>query len=123
MSAADHRRSFCLEGGMTGGRFSRDKGNRTERGIVTTLQNAGFAAERVPLSGATRGRFGGDISVPVLGVDKRIEVKSRATGFTQIYRWLEGVDYLVVKSDRREPLCVLRLPEAIRLLTRLEAKQ
>jgi Holliday junction resolvase len=49
---------------MTGGRASRDKGNRTERAIVRLLQERGFAAERVPLSGAARGRFGGDVSVP-----------------------------------------------------------
>ena len=43
-----------------GGRASREKGNRTERAIVRLLQEHGFAAERVPLSGAARGRFGGD---------------------------------------------------------------
>jgi hypothetical protein len=54
---------------MTGGRASRQKGNRLERALVHALQNAGFAAERVPLSGAARGRFGGDVSVPLLGVE------------------------------------------------------
>jgi Holliday junction resolvase len=49
---------------MSGGRASRQKGNRTERAIVHVLQSHGFAAERVPLSGAARGRFGGDVSVP-----------------------------------------------------------
>jgi Holliday junction resolvase len=37
---------------VSGGRASRQKGNRTERAIVRALQDAGFAAERVPLSGA-----------------------------------------------------------------------
>jgi hypothetical protein len=60
-----------------GGRRSRDKGNRLERAIVEALQSHGFAAERVPLSGAARGRFGGDVSVPLFGVDRRIEVKAR----------------------------------------------
>jgi Holliday junction resolvase len=36
------------------GRASRQKGNRTERAIVRLLQEHGFAAERVPLSGAAR---------------------------------------------------------------------
>jgi hypothetical protein len=49
---------------MTGGRASRQKGNRTERAIVRVLQERGLAAERVPLSGSMRGRFGGDISCP-----------------------------------------------------------
>jgi Holliday junction resolvase len=102
------------------GRFSRNKGNRAERGIVEILQNAGFAAERVPLSGAARGRFGGDVSVPVLGVDRRVEVKCRANGFSRLYAWLDGVEFLVLKADRREPIVVARLSEAIRLIKAIE---
>ncbi len=94
---------------MSGGRASRQKGNRTERALVRLLQERGFAAERVPLSGAARGRFGGDVSIPLLGVDRRVEVKCRATGFRELYAWLNGADFLVVKADRLEPLCVLPL--------------
>jgi Holliday junction resolvase len=94
---------------MSGGRASRQKGNRTERAIVRALQDAGFAAERVPLSGAARGRFGGDVSVPLLGVDRRVEVKARGNGFRQLYDWLGDHDFLIVKADRLEPLVVLRL--------------
>jgi hypothetical protein len=54
------------------GRQSRDKGNRLERALVRTLRKSGFAAERVPLSGAMHGRFGGDLSLPLL----------RAAGYT-----------------------------------------
>jgi hypothetical protein len=39
------------------GRRSRDKGARVERAIVHALQAGGFAAERVPLSGAVGGRY------------------------------------------------------------------
>jgi Holliday junction resolvase len=95
------------------GRASRDKGNRAERAIVYALQNAGFAAERVPLSGAARGRFGGDVSVPLLGVDRRVEVKCRGDGFRQLYAWLNGADFLIVRADRSEPLVVLPLKLAI----------
>jgi Holliday junction resolvase len=102
------------------GRKSRDKGNRVERAIVAALQEHGFAAERVPLSGAARGRFGGDVSVPLLGLDRRVEVKCRANGFAEIYRWLDGADFLIVKRDRSEPLVVLRLSEATRLAALLE---
>lgn len=91
------------------GRASRDKGNRAERAIVHALQNAGFAAERVPLSGAARGRFGGDVSVPLLGIDRRVEVKCRGDGFRQLYAWLDGADFLIVRADRSEPLVVLPL--------------
>lgn len=43
-----------------GGRLSRRKGNRTERAIVCLLQDRGVAGERVPLSGAARGRGDAD---------------------------------------------------------------
>jgi hypothetical protein len=98
-----------MKGGLVMGRGSRDKGNRIERGLVAFLQNHGFAAERVPLSGAARGRFGGDVSLPLLGVDRRIEVKGRANGFPRLYAWLDGADLLVLKADRKEPLVVLPL--------------
>lgn len=94
---------------MRGGKASRQKGNRTERSIVRFLQDRGFAAERVPLSGSAGGRYAGDISVPVLNVDRCVEVKCRANGFRELYAWLEGRDILIVKADRREPLVVVPL--------------
>ena len=100
---------------MSGGRASRQKGDRSERIVVRLLQEHGFAAERVPLSGAARGRFGGDISVPLLGVDRRVEVKCRADGFREIYRWLEGVDFVVVRADRSEALVVVPLKFAAKI--------
>lgn len=106
------------------GKKSRDKGNRMERAIVHALQEAGFAGERVPLSGAMHGRFGGDVSVPFLGVDRRIEAKCRADGFKELYGWLaDNVDYLVVKADRKEPLLVLRLREAIEIAKHAEGQR
>ena len=92
-----------------GGRASREKGNRGERAVVRFLQEHGFAAERVPLSGAARGRFGGDVSIPLLGADRRVEVKCRGIGFRQLYDWLEGHDFLIVRADRCEPLVVIPL--------------
>src|SRR6516162_4549896 len=86
-----------------GGRASRQKGNRAERAIVHLLQDRGFAAERVPLSGAARGRFGGDVSVPLLGIDRRVEVKCRGNGFNRLYDWLNGADFLIVRADRASP--------------------
>jgi Holliday junction resolvase len=106
------------------GKKSRDKGNRFEREIVHLLQADGFAAERVPLSGAAGGKFGEDVSVPFLGVDRRIEAKCRADGFKQLYGWLgDGVDYLVVKADRKEPLIVLRLRTAIEIAKHAEGQR
>src|SRR5262245_29645867 len=90
------------------GKKSRDKGSRTERAIVHTLQDSGLAAEKI--SGMYRS--GADISVPVLGIDRDIEVKSRATGFSRLYSWLEDRYALVVKADRQEPLVIIRLRDA-----------
>jgi Holliday junction resolvase len=92
-----------------GGRASRDKGNRAERAIVKFLQDRGFAAERVPLSGSAGGSYLGDVTVPLLNIDRCVEVKCRADGFRELYKWLEARDLLIVRADRREPLVVIPL--------------
>jgi Holliday junction resolvase len=107
---------------MSGGKASRQKGDRTERAIVKVLQGHGFAAERVPLSGSARGRFGGDVSVPLLGVDRRVEVKVRGDGFRKLYDWIEGNDVLIVRSDRNEPLVVVRTKFAAEIAAAAEKK-
>jgi len=101
---------------MTGGRESRDKGLRAERAIVRLLQERGFAAERVPLSGAARGRFGGDVSVPLLGRDLRCEVKCRGGGFRRLYDWLDGADALILRADRRGLLVVIPIELAAEVM-------
>ena len=98
------------------GRHSRNKGAREERFLVRLLQEQGFAAERVPLSGAAGGRFSGDVSVPVLGDDWTIESKVRANGFRELYGWLADNHALVVRADRREPLVVLPLRRTLTVL-------
>ncbi|MEY9674796.1 hypothetical protein [Bradyrhizobium elkanii] len=94
---------------MRGGKKSREKGDRAERAIVRFLQDRGFAAERVPLSGSAGGSYLGDLTVPVVGVDRVVEVKCRANGFRELYRWLIDRDILIVRADRSEPLVVLPL--------------
>jgi Holliday junction resolvase len=103
---------------MTGGRAPRRKGNRLERALVRVLQAHGFAAERVPLSGAVGGRFGGDMVIPMMGRDLCVEVKARRDGFRELYCWLNGRDVLIVKADRHEPLVVLRLSLATQIAMR-----
>ena len=100
---------------MSGGRRSRDKGNRAERALVRFLQDQGFAAERVPLSGAAGGKYVGDLSVPLLGIDRTVEVKVRRTGFRQLYHWLADRDFLIVRADRLQPLVVIPLRLAIEI--------
>jgi hypothetical protein len=78
-------------------RRSRDKGVRTGRVTVRLLQAQGIAAPKIsgmyePVAERT---------MSVLGSDTTIEVKRRATGFAQIYDWLNERD-VIVKADRRE---------------------
>ena len=83
------------------GRQSRDKGSRVERAIVHALKAEGFAAARVPLSGAVGGRFSGDVVMPLMGRDLVVEVKARADGFRELYGWLDQRDVLIVKANAR----------------------
>jgi Holliday junction resolvase len=91
------------------GRRSRDNGARAERSIANALRANGIAAVRVPLSGAAGGRFAGDIALPLLGRDLCAEVKARADGFRELYRWVTDRDALIIKADRLQPLVVVRL--------------
>jgi Holliday junction resolvase len=103
---------------MSGAKHRR-KGNRAERAVVTFLQDRGIAAERVPLSGSTGGKFSGDVSIPLLGRDLCAEVKIRAHGFNQLYSWLNGRDLLIVRQDRAEPLVILSLRLAAEIADRV----
>ena len=69
------------------------------------LQERGFAAEKI--SGMYKP--GSDLSVPLLGIDRNVEIKVRSNGFRELYRWLDGADFLTVKADRLTPLVVLPL--------------
>jgi hypothetical protein len=104
----------------SGGRASREKGSRTERAVARLLQEHGFAAERTPLSGSAGGRFSGDVSLPLLGVDYRVEVKVRGGGFRELYKWLDGADLLMVRADRRELLVVIPFPLAVKIAAAAE---
>ncbi|XIA65148.1 hypothetical protein ACFIOY_01555 [Bradyrhizobium sp. TZ2] len=106
----------------TGGRRSRDEGNRAERAIVKFLQDSGFAAERVPLSGAAGGSYRGDLTVPILNVDRVVEVKVRANGFRELYGWLEDRDLLIVRADRQQPLVIIPLKLAAEIAVNAEAE-
>jgi Holliday junction resolvase len=108
---------------MSGGRSPRRKGDRAERAIVKLLQDRGFAAERVPLSGSAGGSYLGDITIPVLSVDRVAEVKCRANGFRELYRWLEARDLLIVRADRKEPLVVLPLKLAAEIAAKAGGQQ
>lgn len=59
--------------------------------------------ERVPLSGAAGGSYIGDVK----GLGITWEVKVRKDGFKQLYGWLEKVDALAVKADRKRWLIII----------------
>jgi Holliday junction resolvase len=86
-------------------RASRRKGAAEERAMVRYLQARGFAAEKCSRTGYR----GPDLSVPLLGVDRAVEVKARGNGFATLYRWLDNADLLIVRANRREPLVVVPL--------------
>lgn len=67
-----------------GGRYSRNKGARVERELVHILNEQGFTALRVPLSGAAKG-FEYDVLAAKNGRNFSFEVKARGTGFERVY--------------------------------------
>jgi len=95
-----------VKGGVMG-KKSKDKGYRLEHELVEKLKELGLQAERIPLSGQAGGSFSGDIRIN----EKIAEVKGRADGFKNLYRWLEGKDILFVRADRREWLVIQRLKD------------
>ena len=94
---------------------SRAKGDRFEVQVVHACQAGGIPAQRVPLSGAAGGMFGGDIQVETRAGRQKLECKSRARAWKDLYGWIEGNYALAIKRDRSEPLVVLRLSDFISL--------
>jgi Holliday junction resolvase len=108
---------------MSGGRSPRQKGNRAERALVKYLQDRGLAAERVPLSGSAGGRYCGDLTIPILGIDRCCEVKVRGAGFAQLYTWLTDRDLLIVRADRSPPLVIIPLELAVEIAIAAEKRK
>lgn len=103
---------------MKSARASRNKVSRAERALVRFLQDHGFGAERV-----TQGGAAGGVTFPLLAVDRVVEVKARADGFRELYRWLEERDILLVKADRKEALVVIPLRLAVSIARAAEVKK
>ena len=99
---------------MTGGAASRRKGSRIEREIVNRHREIGIHAERVPLSGAAKGSFAGDVIVA--GMVAEVKARSGGSGFKTLERWLGDNDLLFLRRDRAEPLVVLSWATYVRLL-------
>lgn len=95
------------------GKAPRRKGDIGEREVAKLL-----GGQRIPLSGAAGGDFSGDVVVPGLGVG---EVKRRRDGFRQLYKWLEGNDFLAIRADRQEWLIVIPVERVKDLMQGKEA--
>ena len=90
------------------GKAERRKGIEAEREFAKLV-----GGTRVPLSGSAGGEFAGDVMWPGVG---RGEVKRRADGFVQLYRWLEGRDFVAMRADRKAWLVVLPIEKMLQLL-------
>ena len=97
------------------GKAQRDKGARVERDIVNRLREKGIDAERVPLSGAAGGSYTGDVVIN--GDVAEVKARKEGTGFALLYRWLADNSYLIVKTDRKDPLVVMEMGQFEKLLT------
>lgn len=95
------------------GRKSRNKGYRGEHELVVKLNENLISAKRVPLSGGSWVK--GDIILEGLGVG---EVKLRADGFKEIYKWLANNDFLFIKRDRDQYLVVMPLDDWMEMVKR-----
>lgn len=94
---------------------SKQKGSRLEREFVTTARFHHLDAWRVPLSGSARG-FKGDVRLKTgWGRTWIGECKSRANGFKQLYKWLDGSDFLILKADRKDMLVVMKAEDCMGL--------
>lgn len=91
-----------------GGKASRDKGANFEREIVNWHKERGVEAERVPLSGAVKGNYKGDLKI---GPEQALlaECKRRARAYQDLYDALDqdDSDMLFIRKDRGRTLVVL----------------
>jgi hypothetical protein len=88
---------------------SRRKGASAELDVLHLGQDHGFAVTKR----SRMYRAGHDLDWPLLGVDRRVEIKRHAAGQSRLYAWLAPVYCVIHRGDRREWLVTLRLRDAI----------
>ncbi|MCS7231612.1 MAG: hypothetical protein RMJ67_05705 [Elusimicrobiota bacterium] len=96
------------------GRKSKDKGYRVEHNLERILNDNGLWAKRIPLSGASF--IKGDLLIKINGKEFLGEVKGRSKGFKEIYKWIDGKDFLFLKADYKDYLVVITLDKFLNLL-------
>lgn len=93
-----------------GGKAARTKGASFEREVVNWHKDRNVEAERVPLSGAAKGNYSGDLKI---GPEQALlaECKRRARAWQDLYDALDqdGSDMLFIRKDRERTLVVLPL--------------
>lgn len=94
------------------------KGRRLENEVADCLTAAGIPAERVPLSGSLGGKYKADV---VIGTpqapEAHIECKYRENLSMQLWDWLEGVDYLALRRNRKPALIVMPMERFTQLFS------
>jgi len=92
---------------------SRSKGYRNEAAFVKRMNNMGFGAQRMPLSGAL-GQvggmdLGGDVKLWTIDGEYRVECKALKNGWVTLYRWLspDNIDFLSLKANNKPGLIVM----------------
>jgi hypothetical protein len=91
---------------------SRRKGARIELEVLHQLQDAGIVTDK--LSAMYKKTH--DLQVVLFNHIMAMEIKSRANGFKTIYDWLEPVDLLALRADRKETLVVIPISTLIKLI-------
>ena len=114
---AEKKRQKATEAAKRG-RQAKRKGREGEKQVEKELNKYGLEAYRVPLSGALKGRFSGDVKCKIGGVEKKIEVKRRKDGFKELYKFLEqdNSDMVFARADRKGWLVIMPVEQLISLL-------
>ena len=85
------------------GNPSKSKGSRVERELVHMHRHRGIPCIRVPLSGA--GSIHGDLKIgPRQEFTAEVKARKSGSGFQVLERWMKGVELLILKRDRQEPM-------------------
>lgn len=90
---------------------NKEKGDRFERQIVHMAEAVGLKAYRQFLS---RSPLNDAVDVTVAG--RQMQCKKEAAGFKRIRKWMEGVDGVIVGSDRECSLVIIRIEDWLKLL-------
>ena len=103
---------------------ARKKSYKQETDLVDLLQEHGFAAEKIrDQEGRSRETDdGGDVSMPMCGLDFPIECKHHKDGFQKVYAALENAPAALVKQNhKRFSVICWRLDDWLELVKRYEA--